>query len=51
MCHPLTGMATHKLNRNDLGAGVMQPFNCFIVQSRQVMQSMGMSVDWTWEDE
>jgi len=25
-------------------------FNCLIVQNRQAMQSMGMSMDWTLED-
>jgi len=34
----------------DLGAGVEQPFGCFIVQNRQAMQSMGRSMDWTLED-
>jgi len=34
----------------DLGAGVEQPFDCFIIQNRQAMQSMGRSTDWTLED-
>jgi len=40
----------HCLAVLDLGAGVGQPFNCLIVQNRQVMQSMGRSMDWTLED-
>jgi len=34
----------------DLGTGVEQPFDCFIIQNRQAMQSMGRSTDWTLED-
>jgi len=31
-------------------AGVEQTFDCLIVQNRQVVQSMGKSMDWTLED-
>jgi len=27
--------------------GVEQPFDCFVIQNRQAMQSMGSSMDWT----
>jgi len=40
----------HCLAALDLRAGVEQPFYCLIVQNRQVMQSMGRSLDWTLED-
>ena len=40
----------HCLTALDFGAGVEQPFDCLIVQSRQAMQSMRRSVDWTLED-
>ena len=33
----------------DLGAGDEQPFDCLIVQNRQAMQSMGISMYWTLE--
>jgi len=31
----------------DLGSGVEQPFDCFVIQNRQAVQSMGRSMDWT----
>ena len=34
----------------DLGAGVEQPFGCLIGQNRKAMHSMGMSMDWTLDD-
>ena len=34
----------------DLGAGVEQPFDFLIVQNRQAVQSMRMSVGWTLKD-
>ena len=40
----------HCLAVLDLGAGVDKPFNGFIVQHRQDMQSIGMSMGWTLED-
>jgi len=43
--------SNHCLAALDLGAGVEQPFGCLIVQTRQVVQSMGRSMDWTVEDE
>jgi len=33
-----------------LGASVEQPFDWVIIQKRQAVQSMGRSMDWTWED-
>ena len=45
-----TTCSNHCLVALDLGAGVEQPFDCFIVQNRQAMQSMGRSMDWTLED-
>ena len=35
----------------DLGTGVEQPFDCFVIQNRQNMQSVGRSMDWTVEDD
>jgi len=40
----------HCLAALDLGAGVEQTFDCFIVQNRQAVQSMRRSMDWTLED-
>jgi len=40
----------HCLAALDLGVGFEQPMDCFIVQDRQAMQSMGRSMDWTLED-
>jgi len=40
----------HCLAALDFRAGVEQPFGCLIVQNRQVMKSMGRSMDWTLED-
>jgi len=34
----------------DLEAGVEQLFDCFVIQNRQAMRSMGRSMDWTLED-
>jgi len=34
----------------DLGAGVEQPFDCFVIQNYQAMGSMLRSMDWTMED-
>ena len=45
-----TSCSDHCLAAPDLVAGVEQPFDCFIVQNRQAMQSMGRSMDWTLED-
>ena len=39
--------SNHCLAALDLGAGVEQPFDYHIVQSRQAMQSMRRSMDWT----
>jgi len=41
----------HCLTAPDFGAGVEQPFGCFIVQNRQAVQSVGRSMDWTLEDD
>jgi len=43
-------VAAHCLAALDLGAGVEQPFKCLIVQNHQAVQSMGMSMEWTVED-
>ena len=41
----------HCLAALDFGAGVEQPFGCFILQNRQaVLQSVWRSTDWTLED-
>jgi len=40
----------HCLAALDLGAGVEQPFDCIVIKKRQVVQSMGQSMDWTFED-
>ena len=40
----------HCLAALDFGAGVEQPFGCLIVQNRQVVQSIGRSMDWTLKD-
>jgi len=37
------------LAAQDLGERVEQPFNCFIISNRQVVQSMGRAMDWTFE--
>jgi len=42
--------SNHCLAALELGAGVEEPFDCLIVQNRQVMQSVGRSMDWTLED-
>jgi len=34
----------------DLGAGVEQPFDCFVIQNRDAMHSTRRSTDWTMED-
>ena len=34
----------------DLGAAVEQPFDCLIVENRQVVQIMRRSMDWTLKD-
>jgi len=36
-----------RLARTDLGAGIKQQFQCFLIQNRQVVQSMGSWMDWT----
>ena len=41
----------HCLAALDFGAGVEQPFGCFIVQNRQAVQFLGRSMDWTLEDD
>ena len=41
----------HCLAALEFGAGVEQPFGCFIVQNRQAVQSVGRSMDWTLEDD
>jgi len=41
----------HCLAALDFGAGVEQPFGCLFVQSRQAVQSVGRSMDWTLEDD
>ena len=43
--NPLIGCTTV-----DLGSGAEQPLDCFIIQNRQAMCSMGMSMDWTMKD-
>jgi len=30
--------------------GVEQPVDCFVIKNRQAVHSMGMSMDWTLED-
>ena len=42
--------SNHCLAALDVGADVEQPFDCDIVQNRQVTQSMKRSMDWTLED-
>jgi len=34
----------------DLGAGVEQPFDCFVIQNRDAMHSTRRSTDWTMKD-
>ena len=41
----------HCLATLDLEAGVVQPFNCLIIQKHQVVQSMEKSMDWTLKDD
>ena len=43
-------LSIHSLAALDLGADVEQPFNCLIDRNRQDVQSMGRSMDWTFED-
>jgi len=40
---------THMLHY-DLGAGVQQPFDCFVIRCNQTIHSMGKSMDCTMED-
>jgi len=40
----------HCLDALNLGAGVEQPFDCFIIQNRQAVQSTRRSVGWILED-
>ena len=47
-CVPV--VTIHYLAALDVGTGVEQPIYCLIVQNRQAVQSMGMSMDWTLED-
>ena len=42
--------SNHCLAALDFGAGVEEPFGCLIVQNRQVVQSIGRSMDWTLEN-
>jgi len=39
----------HWLAALDLGTSVEQPFDCLIIQNRQAVQLMWMSMDWTWK--
>ena len=45
----LTSSSSHCWATLDLKIGVEQPFNCFIVQNHQAVQSI-RSMDWTLED-
>jgi len=47
--HFWASSSNHCLAALDLGPGVEQPFDCLIVQNRQVVQSMRRSVDVTSE--
>jgi len=40
-------LSIHQSATQDLGAGVEQPFNCFVIQNCQDMCSMGRSMDCT----
>ena len=42
--------SAHCLAGLHLGAGVEQPIDYLIIQNRQVVQSMGKSMDWTLKD-
>ena len=42
-------LSVHCLAAIDHGAGVEQLIDCLIIQSRQSMQSIGRSIDWTLE--
>ena len=43
-------LSIHCLGARDLGASVVQPFDCLIVQNRQGVQSMRRLMDWTLGD-
>jgi len=40
-------LSLHCLAALDLGTGVEQPIDCFIIQNRQAVQYMGRLMDWT----